>query len=81
MPKHGNMTEAVCRSRSQGRGRVVHLGTLFALGLVLLLLLAGAEVVLYCWNGRLVDDEAGVALLWIPLKAHEVRLLELIVCL
>lgn len=65
------MTEAVCRSRSLGRGRVVHLGTLFALGLLALLLLASrAEGVGRGWYGRLMDDEASVALLWVPLKAH-----------
>ncbi|OIC23109.1 hypothetical protein A7L51_19000 [Acinetobacter baumannii] len=65
------MTEAVCTSRSLGRGRVLHLGAFLALGLLALLLLAaGAERVGRSWYGRLVDNEAGVALLGVPLKAH-----------
>ena len=40
MPKHGSMTEAVCKSRRLGRGRVIHLGALLALGLLGLLLLS-----------------------------------------
>jgi hypothetical protein len=63
MPKHGTMTEAVCKSRRLGRGRVIHLGTLFALGLLRLLLLAArTKGIAYGGRGRLVNDEAGVAL-------------------
>jgi hypothetical protein len=79
MPRHECMV--LCRSRSQGRGRVVHLGTLLAFGLLVLLLLAAAGGHAGSWGSGLVDYEAGVALLWVPLEAHEVGLLELVVCL
>jgi hypothetical protein len=68
-----------CVDRSKGRGRVVHLG--IALGLLALLLLAAARGHAGACGGGLMDDEASVTLFGVPLEAHEVWLLELVVCL
>jgi hypothetical protein len=70
--------------RYQGRGRVVHLGTLLRDGVLVLLLLASRATAASHgrrWLVGLVDDKARVALFWIPLEASQVRLLELVICL
>jgi hypothetical protein len=62
------------KSRSGKGGRVAHLGALFGDGVLVLLLLlaaAGAAAGHGCGRlGRLVDDEARIALFWVPLEAH-----------
>ena len=65
------MTEAVCRSRSQGRGRVVHLGAILTLLGLLVLLLLSARAARHARGrlGGLMDYEARVALFAVPLES------------
>jgi hypothetical protein len=60
------------KGRYQGRGRVVHLGTLLRDGVLVLLLLASRATATTHgrrWLVGLMDDEARIALFWVPLEA------------